>query len=138
MTAILSQAEHYDFIIIGAGTAGCVLAARLSHNPSHRVCLVEAGGSEQHPFIRIPAAVGAAPQGALCFCRRCCHPAAPRFAQLDGTQVKLLHRGACMGSGSGSACWVLVGWVVDRGDWFWLVSWDVGVVAVEMKSSLRC
>ena len=60
MTAILSQAEHYDFIIIGAGTAGCVLAARMSHNPAHRVCLVEAGGSEQHPLIRIPAAVGAA------------------------------------------------------------------------------
>ncbi|MES2626737.1 MAG: GMC family oxidoreductase N-terminal domain-containing protein [Pseudomonadota bacterium] len=50
----------YDFIIIGAGTAGCVLAARLSKNPAHRVCLIEAGGSEQHPYIRIPAAVGAA------------------------------------------------------------------------------
>lgn len=52
--------QTFDFIIIGAGTAGCVLAARLSENPAHRVCLIEAGGSEQHPFIRIPAAVGAA------------------------------------------------------------------------------
>src|SRR5690606_1461566 len=50
----------FDFIIIGAGTAGCVLAARLSENPAQRVCLIEAGGSEQHPYIRIPAAVGAA------------------------------------------------------------------------------
>src|SRR5690554_6536709 len=50
----------YDFIIIGAGSAGCVLAARLSENPAHRVCLIEAGGSERHPFISIPAAVGAA------------------------------------------------------------------------------
>lgn len=55
-----SDMQTYDFIIIGAGTAGCVLAARLSENPAHRVCLVEAGGSELHPFINIPAAVGAA------------------------------------------------------------------------------
>jgi len=52
--------QEFDYIVIGAGTAGCVLAARLSENPSHRVCLVEAGGSERHPFIAIPAAVGAA------------------------------------------------------------------------------
>ncbi|HEX6994697.1 MAG TPA: GMC family oxidoreductase N-terminal domain-containing protein [Gammaproteobacteria bacterium] len=52
--------EHFDYVVIGAGTAGCVLAARLSEDPRHRVCLIEAGGSEQHPFIRIPAAVGAA------------------------------------------------------------------------------
>jgi len=52
--------QEFDYVIIGAGTAGCVLAARLSEDPEHRVCLIEAGGSEQHPFIRIPAAVGAA------------------------------------------------------------------------------
>ncbi len=56
----LSETTVFDFIIIGAGTAGCVLAARLSENPVHRVCLIEAGGSEQHPYIGIPAAVGAA------------------------------------------------------------------------------
>lgn len=56
----LAPAQTFDFIIIGAGTAGCVLAARLSENPAYRVCLIEAGGSEQHPYIRIPAAVGAA------------------------------------------------------------------------------
>jgi len=52
--------QHFDYIVIGAGTAGCVLAARLSEDPAHSVCLIEAGGSEQHPYIRIPAAVGAA------------------------------------------------------------------------------
>jgi choline dehydrogenase-like flavoprotein len=52
--------REFDYIVIGAGTAGCVLAARLSENARHRVCLIEAGGSEQHPFISIPAAVGAA------------------------------------------------------------------------------
>jgi choline dehydrogenase-like flavoprotein len=55
-----AQAHTFDYIIIGAGTAGCVLAARLSEYPARRVCLIEAGGSEQHPYIRIPAAVGAA------------------------------------------------------------------------------
>ena len=52
--------QEFDYIVVGAGTAGCVLAARLSENSSHRVCLIEAGGSEKHPFISIPAAVGAA------------------------------------------------------------------------------
>jgi choline dehydrogenase len=52
--------QSFDFIIVGAGTAGCVLAARLSENPMHTVCLIEAGGSEKHPFISIPAAVGCA------------------------------------------------------------------------------
>jgi choline dehydrogenase len=60
MSSSFPQGQTYDYIIIGAGTAGCVLAARLSEDPALRVCLIEAGGSEQHPFIRIPAAVGAA------------------------------------------------------------------------------
>ena len=55
------HAEDYDYVIVGAGTAGCVLAARLSEDPSVRVCLVEAGGPrDKHPFIQVPALVGAA------------------------------------------------------------------------------
>ena len=52
--------REFDYIVIGAGTAGCLLAARLSEQKSLRVCLIEAGGSERHPYISIPAAVGAA------------------------------------------------------------------------------
>ena len=52
--------RQFDYVIIGAGTAGCVLAARLSEDSANSVCLIEAGGSEQHPWVRIPAAVGAA------------------------------------------------------------------------------
>jgi choline dehydrogenase-like flavoprotein len=52
--------RELDYVIVGAGTAGCVLASRLSEDARNRVCLIEAGGSERHPFIAIPAAVGCA------------------------------------------------------------------------------
>jgi choline dehydrogenase-like flavoprotein len=53
-------ATEFDYVIVGAGTAGCVLANRLSADPSNRVCLIEAGGKDSHPFIHVPAGVAAA------------------------------------------------------------------------------
>ncbi|MAS06703.1 MAG: choline dehydrogenase [Ahrensia sp.] len=44
----------YDYIIVGGGTAGCLLANRLSKDPNVRVLMVEAGGSGRHLFIEIP------------------------------------------------------------------------------------
>ncbi len=55
-----SPGEIFDYVIVGAGTAGCVLAARLSEDPDTRVCLVEAGPPDRHPFIQVPALVAAA------------------------------------------------------------------------------
>lgn len=43
-----------DIVIVGAGTAGCVLANRLSADPALRVVLLEAGGTDSHPFVRMP------------------------------------------------------------------------------------
>ena len=49
------MAEHgYDYVIAGGGSAGCVLAARLSEDPAARVLLLEAGGRDSHPLIHMP------------------------------------------------------------------------------------
>jgi choline dehydrogenase len=48
----------FDYIVIGAGSAGCVLANRLSADPKNSVLLIEAGGRDRHPLVQLPMLMG--------------------------------------------------------------------------------
>ena len=56
MTA--DQVAGFDYIIVGAGSAGCTLANRLSADPDSRVLLLEAGGWDRHPYVKLPLGWG--------------------------------------------------------------------------------
>ncbi|HMD72405.1 MAG TPA: GMC family oxidoreductase N-terminal domain-containing protein, partial [Steroidobacteraceae bacterium] len=51
------SAAEFDYVIIGAGSAGCVLANRLSAQAATRVLLLEAGGRDSSPYIHMPAGI---------------------------------------------------------------------------------
>ncbi len=53
----VSAEQSFDFVVVGAGTGGCALAARLSEDPDRTVCLIEAGGSGRSLVVDVPAAV---------------------------------------------------------------------------------
>jgi choline dehydrogenase len=55
---VSGESENFDFVIVGAGSAGCVLANRLTASGQHRVLLLEAGPRDWHPWIHIPLGYG--------------------------------------------------------------------------------
>jgi choline dehydrogenase-like flavoprotein len=83
--------SRFDHVIVGAGAAGCVLANRLTEDPSVRVLLVEAGGRDRHPNIKIPAAF--ANQFHTKFDWDYCTEPEPH---VDGRQL-YIPRGRCLG-----------------------------------------
>ena len=57
MSKIQFEAE-YDVVVIGAGSAGCVLSGRLTENPNISLCVIEAGARDRNPWIHIPMGFG--------------------------------------------------------------------------------
>ena len=55
---IADATTAFDYIVVGAGSAGCVLANRLSEDPANRVLLIECGPDDKSPLIRMPRGVG--------------------------------------------------------------------------------
>ena len=55
LSLTMNRAAEFDYIIVGAGSAGCVLANRLSADPRNRVALIEAGGPDRWIWFHIPA-----------------------------------------------------------------------------------
>jgi len=105
--------SQFDYIIVGAGTAGCVLAARLSEDPDVRVLLIEAGGDGGHPFIHVPALVGAAlAQRDLNWGWR----TEPQAA-LDGRQIPLPRGRGLGGTGAVNGMAYFRGQPQDYDDW---------------------
>src|SRR6516165_2056176 len=49
---------EFDVVVAGAGSAGCVLATRLTENPAITLCVIEAGGRDRNPWIHIPMGFG--------------------------------------------------------------------------------
>lgn len=54
MATPAASEDIYDYVVVGGGSAGCVVASRLSEDPSVSVCLVEAGPQDSHPLIHVP------------------------------------------------------------------------------------
>jgi len=55
----MSRVREFDYLVVGGGSAGCVLAARLWEDPRNCVCLLEAGGPDTSPLVHAPFGIRA-------------------------------------------------------------------------------
>lgn len=90
------MANAFDFIIIGGGSAGSVLAARLSENKDVSVCLLEAGGSDRHPFFHLPAGFAKMTKGIASWGWRTVPQAHLRGKVFTYTQAKVIGGGSAI------------------------------------------
>ncbi len=77
--------EGFDYIIVGAGTAGCLLANRLSADRNKRVLLIEAGGNDANLLIKMPAAAAIAARDNRC-ARLVARPASESFSSFESVR----------------------------------------------------
>ncbi|MEO0063172.1 MAG: Oxygen-dependent choline dehydrogenase [Pseudomonadota bacterium] len=104
---------EFDYIVVGAGSAGCVVAARLSEDPANNVLVLEAGGEDSHPYLKMPLAfLKAMPD--------------PRFnwtywteaePHLDGRRMPLPRGRVVGGSGSINGMFAMRGHPADYDQW---------------------
>ena len=104
---------EFDYIVVGAGSTGCVVAARLSEDPANNVLVLEAGGEDSHPYLKMPLAfLKAMPD--------------PRFnwnywteeePHLDGRRMPLPRGKVMGGSGSINGMFAMRGHPADYDQW---------------------
>lgn len=110
---VTGSGEAFDYIVVGGGSAGCVVAARLSEDPKNKVLLLEAGGKDDHIFLKMPLAfLKAMPD--------------PRFnwtywteeePHLDGRRMPLPRGRVMGGSGSINGMFAMRGHPLDYDQW---------------------
>lgn len=88
------MAQGFDYVIVGGGSAGCVLAARLSESPDTRVCLIEAGGKDRNPLIHMPVGFAKMTQGPLTWGLKTEPQVHANMREIDYAQARVLGGGS--------------------------------------------